>query len=149
MKNQDGNSIRSELTDYFKQNAGNYPDALKPDGVNEDDMIALQVNRLTNPWMRFFLGYDPAPALEKVKCPVLAVNGEKDVQVPAEVNLEKIENSLHKGGNHDVTIKTFPGLNHLFQECETGLPDEYSEIEQTISPLVLEEITDWILHQVR
>jgi fermentation-respiration switch protein FrsA (DUF1100 family) len=112
-------------------------------------MIALQVNQLSNPWMTFFIKYDPAPALEKVKCPVLALNGEKDIQVPADVNLKAIENALKKGGNQNVTTKELPGLNHMFQECETGLPGEYSEIEQTFSPTALSEITNWILKQVK
>ncbi|KPK82153.1 MAG: hypothetical protein AMS27_14830 [Bacteroides sp. SM23_62_1] len=148
-ENQNTDSIKPELTAFFKQNANNFPDALKPEGISEDDLIALQVNQLTSPWMIFFMKYNPAPTLEKVKCPVLAINGEKDLQVPAEVNLVAIEKALKKGGNKNVTIKALPGLNHLFQECETGLPAEYSEIEQTISPAALSEITDWILGQVK
>ncbi|MBN2697458.1 MAG: alpha/beta fold hydrolase [Bacteroidales bacterium] len=149
MQNRSRDSLQSELMAYFKQNAENLPDALKPGGISEDAMIASQVNELLNPWMMFFLQHDPAPVLEKVSCPVLAINGEKDLQVPAEVNLEAIEEALHRGGNRKVTIKSLPGLNHLFQECETGLPGEYPEIEQTFSPVALTEITDWISEQVR
>jgi hypothetical protein len=87
--------------------------------------------------------------LEKVKCPVLAVNGAKDLQVPPNENLTAIKNALDKGGNHNVTIILFPDLNHLFQECKTGLPDEYGEIEQTISPIALEDITNWIVKQTK
>jgi len=146
-KNTD--SVKSVLTAYFKQNSKNFPNSLKPEGISEDDMIALQVNQLSSPWIIFFIKYDPVPALEKVKCPVLAINGEKDIQVPADVNLKAIENALKKGGNHNVTIKALPGLNHLFQECETGLSGEYSQIEQTFSPVALTEITNWILQQVK
>lgn len=146
-KNTD--SLKSELTTYYKQNANNFPNALKPEGISEDDMIALQVNQLSSPWIIFFIKYDPVPALEKVKCPVLAINGGKDIQVPADVNLKAIENALKKGGNQNVTTKELPGLNHMFQECETGLPGEYSEIEQTFSPTALSEITNWILKQVK
>ncbi len=142
-------SLKSELTAYFKQNADIFPNSLKPEGISEDDMIALQVNQLSNPWMTFFIKYNPVPALEKVKCPVLALNGEKDIQVPAKVNLEAIENALKKGGNQNVTTKELPNLNHMFQECETGLPGEYSQIEQTFSPVALSEITNWILKQVK
>jgi fermentation-respiration switch protein FrsA (DUF1100 family) len=90
------------------------------------------------------LRYDPAEDLRKIKCPVLAINGEKDLQVPAAVNLETIKTTLTKGGNKHVTIKEFAGLNHLFQECNTGLPMEYAQIEQTFSPVVPEEILNWI-----
>ncbi len=117
--------------------------------MSEDDMIALQINQLTSLWIGFFLKHDHEPILEKVKCPVLATNGEKNIQVTAEVNLVIIRNSLQKGGNQNITIKSFPRLNHLFQECQTGLLGKYSKIEQTIFPLVLAEITDWILQQVR
>ncbi|MDR2679903.1 MAG: prolyl oligopeptidase family serine peptidase, partial [Tannerella sp.] len=97
----------------------------------------------------YFIKYDPAPALEKVKCPVLALNGEKDLQVPAKENLEAIRAALTKGGNSRLTTKVFPGLNHLFQECNTGLPAEYATIEQTISPAVPEEIVTWIKTQTK
>lgn len=104
---------------------------------------------ITSPWMVCFLKLDPAIALEKVKCPVLALNGDKDLQVPADVNLEAIQKALTKGGNKNVTIKKLPNLNHLFQECKTGLPVEYGTIEQTFSPIALEEISNWILKQVK
>jgi len=66
------------------------------------------------------------------------------LQVSSKVNLPAIENALKKGGNKNYSIKELPGLNHLFQECKTGLPQEYSTIEQTISPLALETMTNWI-----
>jgi fermentation-respiration switch protein FrsA (DUF1100 family) len=98
--------------------------------------------------MIYFLKYNPEPALEKVKCPVLAINGEKDLQVPPEANLTAIKTALERGGNKNVTTKIFPNLNHLFQDCKTGLPNEYSEIEETFSPAALDEITKWIEQQV-
>ena len=104
---------------------------------------------MTTLWMQYFLKYDPAPALEKVRCPVLAINGEKDMQVPATINLEAIRKALAKGGNKQVTTKVFPGLNHLFQECKTGLPAEYATIEQTFSPIALEEILKWLKERER
>jgi hypothetical protein len=99
--------------------------------------------------MEYFIKYDPSNALQKVNCPVLAINGGKDVQVSAKENLIAIENALKKAGNKNVTIKEFPDVNHLFQECTTGLPNEYGSIEQTISPKVLEEITQWIKTQTK
>lgn len=96
------------------------------------------------PWFRYFLETDPADFWKKVKCPVLALNGEKDTQIAADVNLPAIENALQSGGNRNVKTVKFPGLNHLFQPCKTGLPAEYGQIEETISPEVLETIASWI-----
>jgi hypothetical protein len=79
----------------------------------------------------------------KVKCPVLAINGDKDVQIPRE-NLEAIKAALAAGGNHQCTIRELPGLNHLFQTAETGSPSEYSRIEETLSPTALRVMSDWI-----
>jgi alpha-beta hydrolase superfamily lysophospholipase len=112
--------------------------------TNIDEMIQVNAVIMTSPWMQYFLRYDPAPALERVKCPVLAVNGTKDLQVPATENLTTISDALKKGGNTNVTIKEYRGLNHLFQECTTGLPAEYGVIEQTFSPEVLKDLTEWI-----
>jgi hypothetical protein len=72
------------------------------------------------------------------------MNGEKDMQVPPKVNLPAIEAALKEGGNKDYTIKLMPSMNHLFQTCETGLPSEYSRIEETMSPLALKTMGDWI-----
>jgi fermentation-respiration switch protein FrsA (DUF1100 family) len=107
------------------------------------------VKQIATPWMQYFIKYNPAPALEKVKCPVLAINGEKDLQVTPKENLEAIKKALTKGGNKKVTIKEFPNLNHLFQECKTGLPDEYATIEQTFSPTSLTEILKWLQTQTK
>jgi hypothetical protein len=98
-----------------------------------------------SPWMRYFITYDPAPALQKVKCPVLVMNGEKDMQVPPKLNLPAIEAALKAGGNKDYTIKLMPGMNHLFQRCTTGSPTEYSRIEETMDPLALKTMGDWIV----
>ena len=117
--------------------------------MSKDDFIAVQVDQITTPWMQYFIKYDAAPALEKVKCPVLALNGAKDLQVPPNENISAIATALKKGGNKKVTTKIFPNLNHLFQESDTGLPSEYGIIEQTIAPIVLEEITSWIKLQTK
>lgn len=111
--------------------------------------ISMQVEQMTTPWMRYFLKYDPLPALSKVKCPVLVLNGEKDLQVPAKENIPLIEKALKQGGNKQVVIKVFPNLNHMFQECKTGVPAEYGSIEQTIAPVVLETTTNWIKQIVK
>jgi pimeloyl-ACP methyl ester carboxylesterase len=96
------------------------------------------------PWYRYFVTFDPAPVLKKVKVPVLALNGELDLQVAWKENLDLIAAALKAGRNKDVTIKSFPKLNHLFQTSQTGLPSEYATIEETMSPEVLNTISDWI-----
>jgi uncharacterized protein len=87
--------------------------------------------------------------LKKVECQVLALNGSKDLQVPAKENLTLVKAALDKVGNNKVTIREYPGLNHLFQNCKTGLPVEYDKIDETISPKVLEDIAAWILKQTK
>jgi len=149
LKSNDTDSLKMELTSYIKQAIKDNPESEKPAGMSEDDYVKLQVNQLTSSWMKYFIKYNPSPTLEKVKCPVLAINGEKDLQVPAKVNLDAIKKALEKGGNKNVTTKELPNLNHLFQECKIGLPSEYATIEQTFSPIALEEISSWILKQVK
>lgn len=95
-----------------------------------------------SPWYEFFLDYNPASDISKTTCPVLVMNGEKDLQVIASSNVEAIKGNLPK--NKKSQVKIYPGLNHLFQECTTGLPTEYINIEQTISPIVLEDIAAWL-----
>lgn len=108
-----------------------------------------QMPVLSSPWLRFFIAYNPVTALTKVQVPVLALTGGKDIQVPADENLSAIEKALKQGGNRQVTVKKFPGLNHLFQTADTGLPGEYGLIEETIAPDVLQFIGSWIEKQVR
>jgi len=114
-----------------------------------EEFLNTQLQSLLSPWSRFFLTYDPKPILSKVKCPVFAINGEKDLQVSPKENLSAIEEALKEGGNQNYTIKELPGLNHLFQTAQTGLPSEYARIEETISPVALKIISDWILEQIR
>ncbi len=95
-------------------------------------------------WLRYFIVTDPANFLVKVKVPVLAIFGEKDLQVSPELNASPMEEALKKSGNQHFTIKVMPGLNHLMQHCTTGLPNEYGEIEETMSPEVLTLIGEWL-----
>lgn len=118
------------------------------EGTDKKAFIKTQVSVFKRPWMRYFLKYDPVTSLKLVKCPVLALNGGKDVQVAAE-NLAVIEKAIRQGGNNNVTVKEFPDMNHLFQTCKTGAMDEYASIEQTIDPSVLAVISDWVLKQTK
>jgi pimeloyl-ACP methyl ester carboxylesterase len=114
-----------------------------------EGLLDSELKSLRTPWFRYFLTYDPRPALTKVHCPVLAVIGEKDLQVPPKENLAEIEKALKQGGNTHVTVKQLAGVNHLFQTCKTGVPSEYTQIEETIAPSALKEIGDWIVGQTR
>jgi uncharacterized protein len=106
--------------------------------------LGAQVKVLTSPWFRYFLAYDPGPALRKVKCPVLALNGSKDLQVSPKQNLPAIRAALEEGGNKNFEVVELPGLNHLFQTAVTGAPSEYAKIEETMSPVAMEKISGWI-----
>ncbi|TYZ14528.1 alpha/beta fold hydrolase [Hymenobacter lutimineralis] len=99
---------------------------------------------LTGPWMRYFLTTDVATYLQKVKVPVLALNGAKDTQVAAAENLQAIEQGLKAAHNRDVTVRTLPGLNHLFQTANTGAPQEYVGLEETFAPAALEAVGSWL-----
>jgi len=105
------------------------------------------VKQLTSPWFRYFLAYDPATALRKVTCPVLAINGSLDKQVLPSQNLPPIRKALEEAGNKHFEIDELPGLNHLFQTAKTGSPAEYAQIEETMSPVALEKMSGWILKQ--
>lgn len=136
--------LKIDLTNYYKQ-------ALKenPNGMSEDQFVNLMIENLATPWMQYFISYNPVPTLEKVKCPVLAINGSKDLQVPPKENLEGIKKALTKGGNKNVTTLELPNLNHLFQECSTGSPKEYGTIEQTFSPTAMTVVLNWIKTQTK
>ncbi len=99
------------------------------------------------PGTREALRFDVRPYLRQVRCPVLALNGGKDSQVPPKENLGGIERELKAGGNSRYTIRELPGLNHLFQTCGTGAFSEYVKIEETMSALALRAISDWITAQ--
>ncbi len=126
--------LLSELTPEERKEAGDL-----------EATTETQIKQLDTPWFRFFLAFDPRPTLEKVRCPVLALNGEKDLQVPPKEDLAEIAKALKKGGNTRVTTMELPGLNHLFQTCKTGAVSEYSEIEETIAPQALKVIGDWVV----
>ena len=145
-----------EKTDFIVSLAG--------PGVKGDTLLAAQNNRILqlmkspargsvasirsmairqqNAWMNFFIDYDPAKDIQAIRCPVFALNGDRDAQVISSLNLESIRRLLPKSPYN--IIKEYPGLNHLFQHAETGLPTEYGNIEETISPEVLQDISQWI-----
>ena len=126
---------------FDKQIAG----ASEAEKTQANQTFEAQIKMVLSPWFRYFLTYDPRPALARVKCPVLALNGENDLQVPAVDNLREIEATLKAAGAKDVTVMRLPKLNHLFQTSETGSLSEYVKIEETFAPVALKTIGDWIL----
>lgn len=120
--------------------------------VNKNGIAKLEVEPLLGqyiagyqkPWFHTFLFLDPQKYLSELTIPVLALNGSKDLQVQADQNLSAIDKALKAAGNTDYELKYLRGLNHLFQECDTGLVSEYGAIEQTLSPLLLKEVQSWL-----
>ncbi|MEG2337113.1 MAG: alpha/beta fold hydrolase, partial [Bacteroidales bacterium] len=119
------------------------------DAQQVEDILNRQIRNILNPWMLNFIKYDPSVVLQKIKCPILALNGEKDLQIAPKENLAAIKKALKKAKNKNVTIQELPNLNHLFQECSSGNPAKYREIEQTFSPKALQIISDWIQKQIK
>lgn len=138
-----------QMEAFMREQTNSVSDELREavQGALSDDAIRGAVRQFNSPWFRFFLHHDPRPALESVKVPILALFGGKDLQVPPSLNIPEIERAFERGGNPDATVRMLPGLNHLFQEAETGSPSEYGQIEQTMSPILLETVSDWILER--
>ncbi|HKM66661.1 MAG TPA: alpha/beta hydrolase [Candidatus Acidoferrum sp.] len=107
--------------------------------------LETQLRTLTSPWFRFFLDYDPLPNLKSVKCPVLALYGQKDLQVSAKANLPLLQKAMQETGNTEADGRELPELNHMFQHAYTGTPAEYGAIEETFSPEALKLIVDWVV----
>ncbi len=133
-----------QLEELYQKDFESLPDSEKKSPENSKAMFDRSVKTLLSPWFRYFLRYDPKQILEKVGVPVLALNGEKDLQVPPKEDLKGIEEALKAGGNKNFKTVELPGLNHLFQHAKTGLPSEYGNIEETFAPEALKIIGDWI-----
>ena len=136
--------LQQELQEFRKGMSASDIQMLGLNPAQDEQMI----RRLTSPWMQQFMAYDPRPTLEKVRVPVLSLIGEKDLQVPSEPNSEAIEAALKAGGNADYTIKTLPGLNHLYQTANTGAPAEYAQLSETFSENAMAIIAEWIKERV-
>ena len=124
--------------------------ALVAQGVADKLIDANEAESLpkdaTRPWERYFLAYDPAPALARLTVPILVLNGSLDVQVPAKENLAAAHEALRNNSN--ATVIQLPGMNHLLQDAKTGAPSEYNDIEETMSPAALKLISDWLSRNV-
>jgi len=142
-------AARTKMQALLRQALATMTPAQKKEMGDPEPFIQAQSAAAASPWFRFFLTYDPAPTLQKVRCPVLALDGSKDLQVPPEENLAAIGAALKAGGNMDVTTTELPGLNHLFQTTKTGSPAEYGRIEETLAPVLLTTVGDWVAARER
>ncbi len=158
--------LKAEVVEQSSATMRRLYDAVKdaPDQASADKALSAQWSRIAgaggsaaaplptelevvaSPWLRWFIGHDPRPVLTKVACPVLAIGGEKDMQVAPGTNLAGIRTALRH--NKDATVIELPGLNHLFQSADSGQVAEYGRIEQTIAPVALKTVGDWIVAQV-
>jgi pimeloyl-ACP methyl ester carboxylesterase len=136
---KDSASAFNKLLDGYLK----YYESVGQKNINKDDIVT-QVKALQTNWLKYFLTYNPEPALTKIKCPVLALNGEKDLQVSAKENLPIIKKALTGAGNKNFKVLEVPGVNHLFQTAGTGSPSEYAGIKETFSPEVLDIIGNWL-----
>ena len=147
--NNDISVSKKNLTTYFQSKVNEIPEDQRPPKEEIDAMLAQEVNSIATPWLHYFISYNPVQNLQKIKCPVLILNGEKDIQVSANLNTQGIVNALKEGGNKKFKVQIFPGLNHLFQHCTTCDAQEYSKLEETFAPEVLQTMSDWILSQAK
>ncbi|MGC2238620.1 MAG: alpha/beta fold hydrolase [Pyrinomonadaceae bacterium] len=145
----DTKRVEQRIDEALSAHSAKFTEEQKKAFAPVEESIRTRKSMYVSAWFRYFVLYNPRPTLEKVKVPVLALNGENDVQVAWKENLDLIANGLKAGGNKDVTVKSFPKLNHLFQTSQTGALSEYDKIEETISPVVLETISDWILKHTK
>jgi pimeloyl-ACP methyl ester carboxylesterase len=141
----DAATIRRRLLQLEQEELAKLSDTERKEYEGAKAQAAMQLEMSLTPWFRSFVRYDPQPVLAKVSVPVLALNGDKDVQVAVKENLDAIAKALRGGGNTDVTVKELAGLNHLFQHSETGAIAEYGKIQETFAPEALEEISAWLL----
>ena len=150
LNSNDTTKLKTDLKNYFQTNKKDIPGLTENPTQEQTDMqMKGYTEQLSSPWMQFFIKFDPVPMLKKVKCPTLALNGSKDLQVLSTENLAAIRKAFSESGNKKLTAMELPGLNHLFQESTTGSPSEYAKIEQTFSPKALEEILKFMRSQTK
>jgi len=140
----DHEKLKSYIQLILEEGLKNTAESELPKGMKKSEYISLQIAQLTSPWTIFFIKSNPSENLAKVTCPVLALNGEKDLQVAPTENIEDIQKAIKAGSNSELTTKIYPDLNHLFQHATTGSPSEYAAIEETFSEEVMKDVLEWI-----
>lgn len=145
VKNYKGDNLEGNLKKVMVEDLKKLPSSQIPADKIEET-AASQAKQISNPWFQYFLKFNPDNYLSKVKIPVLAIDGSLDLQVSAKENLGGIKSSLTKAENKHFEVFEFAGLNHLMQTAKTGNPAEYRQIEETISPKVLDKVSSWVLN---
>ncbi|HTO15040.1 MAG TPA: alpha/beta fold hydrolase [Edaphocola sp.] len=140
--------IRSRVLTYLNNSYNDGTLASDP-SKSKEETVRTYEKELLSPWLVYFVQYDPQPDLKRIKIPVLALIGSKDVQVIPKYNIPALKNAFEKSGNKKVEVQELEGLNHLFQEANTGLPQEYASIEQTFSPKAMQLILSWLNKNVK
>lgn len=144
----DWDMVEKKVEEAILANFELYPESIRAMVKDTTTFIKSQaqqsLQRANTPWFRYFLSLDPEVALQKVKCPILVLFGELDLQVLPAQNEAPILEALKVAGNQDVTVKIFPKANHLFQEAITGSPNEYAKLEKKFVPGFLEYIGNWL-----
>lgn len=142
-----GEELRDLYDDYLRRTTEAERSALTKSGYTAPEKSEHFAAGMLLPWIKDFMLYDPGPDLRRVRCPVLSLIGEKDMQVAADENSDAIRKAFERSGNSNADIVEIPGLNHMLQMAPTGSPAEYQEIADAISPSALEAISRWILTQ--
>lgn len=143
IKTETGNKLKLKLRELFNVEIAKDSSSLHA-GMSKDQFIDLQINQLINPWFKNFISYDPSDALRNVDCKVLALYGEKDLQVPALENMVALEAIVNNSNKSNIDIQKLASHNHLFQIAKSGSPMEYASIDHAISKEALQKIKDWI-----
>ncbi|MEE2771719.1 MAG: alpha/beta hydrolase [Bacteroidota bacterium] len=143
---KDAAVVKNELRSFYQHSE--MLASILPATIDKAEFIENLVESRTNPWIRYFYNYDPSVEISKLDVPALALYGSQDTQVPPKYHLEPVEKALQKSHAEKYEVVLMPGLNHLFQESKTGQITEYPQIEQTMSPKVLEKIGNWVLHEI-
>ena len=124
------------------------PEAQRKAIPDVDRVVTMQADSQVafarSPWFRYFLDYDPAPTLARVTCPVLAIFGERDLQVPVETNRPVMEATAAKAATRNFTIKVIPGANHLYQAATTGSASEYPRLKKEFAPGFADTLQAWL-----
>lgn len=141
--------IKSQVIEDVNKLPNEAKKQIKDLNLYAEDYANNTIKTLNNNWIRFFISHDPLPILEKTKIPVLAIFGEKDLQVPSKINSQLMERAFIKAGNKNYKVITIPKANHLFQSANTGSPDEYSKLEKNFVPEFLDLVSDWVVNTTK
>ncbi|MCB0548864.1 MAG: alpha/beta hydrolase [Phaeodactylibacter sp.] len=137
-------ALQAGLESIFVNGLQHFPEETQKEIGDPQAFAREEATSMMSPWFLYFIRFDPAVYLSRVKAPVLALNGTLDLQVPAEENLAGIKKALGKAGNNQFEAIALEGLNHLFQQATTGSIEEYREIEETFNEGAMQTIVDWI-----